>query len=81
MTQIYDISARKKATNLSVNSDLLAKSKELKLNLSATLESALVTEVRNAERALWLEKNKNAIDAANNLAEKKGLFANSYRTI
>jgi len=81
MTQPYDHSAPKKPTNLSINSDLLEKARNLKLNLSATLENALATEVRKMERAQWLEKNKKAIDEANQLAEKNGLFADSYRTI
>lgn len=81
MTQVYDHFAAKKPTNLSVNSDLLIKARSLKLNLSATLENALTDEVRKAERALWLKKNKSAIEASNHLAEKKGLFADSYRTI
>lgn len=81
MTQVYNHFAAKKPTNLSVNSDLLAKAKSLKLNLSATLENALTDEVRKAERALWLKKNKDAIEASNHLAEEKGLFADSYRII
>lgn len=81
MSQTYNPSAPKKPTNLSINSDLLAKARSLKLNLSATLESALADEVRKAERAQWLERNQNAIEASNKLAEKKGLFSDSYRTI
>ena len=41
MRHLYDENAPKKATNLSLNSDLLAKSRALKINLSATLEQAL----------------------------------------
>ena len=81
MTHVYDQFAPKKPTNLSINSDLLAKAKNLKLNLSATLENALADEVRKAERAQWLKKNREAIDASNRLAEERGLFADAYRTI
>ena len=81
MTQLYNHSATKKATNLSINSDLLAKAKRLKLNLSATLETALADEVRKTVYAQWHKKNKKAINASNKLAEEKGLFADSYRTI
>ena len=38
MQDLYDINAPKKATNLSLNSDLLQKARSLKVNLSATLE-------------------------------------------
>lgn len=81
MTHAYNYLAPKKPTNLSINSDLLAKARSLKLNLSATLENALEKEVRKAERAQWLKKNQKAIDASNQLAEEKGLFADSYKTI
>ncbi len=81
MPQTYNQSAPKKATNLSINSDLLDKARSLKLNLSATLENALADEVRKAERAQWLRRNQEAIDAANRLAEEKGLFVDSYATI
>ena len=81
VTHAYDHFAPKKPTNLSINSDLLAKARGLNLNLSATLENALADEVRKAERAQWLKKNRNAIDACNRLAEEKGLFSDSYRTI
>jgi len=81
MASAYNLSAPKRATNLSINSDLLAKARELNLNLSATLEAALADEVRKAERAQWLEENKKAIDASNSFAERKGLFTDSFRTI
>ena len=81
MTLPYDQSAPKKATNLSINSSLLKKAKMLKLNLSATLESALAHEVRKAERVQWLKQNQKAIAASNALAEENGLFADSYRTL
>lgn len=72
-------SAPKKPTNLSINSDLLAVSRELKINLSATLERALINEVRELKRKQWLEENKEAIEACNEFVEKNGLFADNYR--
>ena len=45
MQQLYDTTAPKKATNLSLNSDLLIKSRALNINLSATLEQALKHEL------------------------------------
>ena len=79
MQQVYDKSAPKKATNLSVNSDLLMKARSLKINLSATLEHALVSDVRKAEREKWQIENREAIKALNELAENNGLFSDSYR--
>ena len=79
MLQLYDETASKKATNLSINSDLLSKARELKINLSATLERALADELRATERDKWLKNNKKAIDSLNELAERNGLFSDSYR--
>ncbi|WP_250658084.1 type II toxin-antitoxin system CcdA family antitoxin [Alkalimarinus coralli] len=79
MQQAFNENAPKKATNLSINSDLLNKARGLKINLSATLEQALTIQVRNAERELWVEENKEAIQALNELADKNGLFSDSFR--
>ena len=81
MTHAYNLQAPKKPTNVSINSDLLSKARDLKLNLSATLENALANEVRKAEREQWLKNNKAAIDASNQFADEKGLFSDAYRTI
>ena len=79
MQQIYDTNAPKKPTNLSINSDLLNEAKSLKINLSATLEAALLSELKATRRDLWLAENKEAIDACNKLAESHGLFADKHR--
>ena len=47
MPSLYDQNAPKKSTNLSINSDLLAKTRAMKINLSATLEKALLNELSN----------------------------------
>ena len=79
MLRIFDENATKKPTNLSVNSDLLSKARKQKINLSATLEHALESELRKIERKNWLNNNKKAIDSLNNLVEKNGLFSDKYR--
>jgi|TARA_R110001599_G_scaffold91307_1_gene239855 antitoxin CcdA len=79
MQQAFDENAPKKATNLSLNSDLLNKARSLKINLSSTLEQALIVQVKNAQREAWINENKEAIDALNELSEKHGLFSDSFR--
>jgi len=81
MHQIYNHSAPKKPTNLSVNSDLLVKARNLKINLSATLEAALEKQVRDSARENWLKENKKAIESLNELTENNGLFSDSYREL
>ena len=79
MRQIYATNAPKKPSNLSVNSDLHNEAKALKINLSATFESALIKELKAARRDHWLAENKEAIDACNKPAESHGLFADNHR--
>jgi len=79
MPQFYDLKAPKKPTNLSINSDLLLKARERKINLSATLERALAQQLRQSEREKWKSENMEAIEALNELAERDGLFSDSFR--
>ena len=79
MRKIYDTNAPKKPAHLSINSDLLNEAKALKINLSATLEFALINELKAARRDLWLAENKEAIEACNKLAESHGLFSDKHR--
>ncbi len=79
MQRIYDKTAPKKSANLSVNSDLLKKARGLNINLSATLEHALMQQVKKSERESWLKENKEALNSLNDLAEENGLFSDSYR--
>jgi antitoxin CcdA len=81
MPDQINASAPKKPTNLSVNSELLAAARELKINLSATLETALLHEVNEARRKRWLDENKAAIETCNEFIEKHGLFADKYRVL
>jgi len=83
MQNYFDENAPKKATNLSVNSDLLLKARGLKINLSATLENALAQQVRKAARTEWLNENKEAINEINELiyygyVKKIGVFRGAY---
>jgi antitoxin CcdA len=74
-----DNGAPKKATNLSINKDLLAEARNLNINLSATLEQALTEKVRQERRKQWLQNNREAMEACNELAEQNGLFSDKHR--
>lgn len=80
MQNIYDVEAPKKPTNLSLNSDLLKKSKALNINLSATLEQALRDKLAQLEAEKWLKENKNAIKAYNEFVDEHGCFGDEYRS-
>lgn len=80
MKSAYDVLAPKKPANLSVNGDLLAKSRALDINLSATLERALVVELKARERERWLAVNEAAMGAYNAEVEKDGVFSDGLRS-
>ncbi len=79
MLALYDQNAPKKPTNLSINSDLLQKAKDLQINLSATLEQALTNQLKTKQEQQWLEQNKSAIAAYNKSVEENGVFSDGLR--
>ena len=79
MQPLYDYEAPKKATNLSLNSDLLKRSRALNINLSATLEQALKAKLAETEAEKWRRNNKNAIQAYNEFVEEHGCFSDEFR--
>jgi antitoxin CcdA len=80
MTALYDSNAKKKATNLSINSDLLKKAKELKINISNLLEKTLVELVKKQEMKNWELQNKTSIDSYNERVSKFGTFSDDMRS-
>ena len=80
MRPAYDSKAPKKATNLSINTDLLSKAKELDINLSAILEQALADALKKRRREQWLAENKAAIEAYNEHVDKNGVFSDGLRS-
>ncbi|MEX1196391.1 MAG: type II toxin-antitoxin system CcdA family antitoxin [Pseudohongiellaceae bacterium] len=79
MIDFYNAKAPKKPTNVSINSDLLSQARNLKINLSATLEQALTEQLREQRRALWRQENASAIQAYNEHVEEHGTFSDSVR--
>jgi len=79
MSAIYDETAMKKATNVTINSDLLQKAKSYKINISKNFEAYLAEVVRKREEQQWLEENREAIDAQNERMEKYGSFSDGIR--
>lgn len=77
---IYDNKAPKRASNLSVNSNLLEEARRYKLNLSKLLEQALVEALTEKKRTEWLEQNREALEAYNERVEERGVFSDGLRT-
>ena len=79
MKSIFDSNAPKKPTNLSINRDLLSQAKDLRINISAVVESALEERVRQERRKVWLAENQDAIDHYNKTIGEDGAFSDSLR--
>ena len=76
---LYDKSASKKAANLSINSDLLQKAKDLQINLSQTLEQRLIEVLLEEKRREWKVDNQKAIEDYNRRIEAEGVFSDGLR--
>lgn len=80
MLTLYDTSAPKRPANLSINSDLLQKAKQLDINLSSTLEQALADKFRLQQQQVWREQNREAINGYNDQVEIQGVFSDGLRS-
>lgn len=72
-------SANKKATNVSVNAALLQQAKAFNINLSSTLEQALIAKLKQLQADTWQLDNKVAIDSYNRHIELNGVFGDDVR--
>ena len=80
LTRTRALRSRKKAANLSVDTDLLERAKHLKLNLSQVFETGLSEAIRQRQREEWLKKNRAAIEAYNDYVDKHGVFSDGLRS-
>ncbi len=76
---LFDLKAPKKSTNLSINSDLLRQARELRINLSQTLEQRLAELVREEKHRQWKAENLEAIEAYNSRVGDHGVFSDGLR--
>jgi len=63
----------KKATNISLDGQLLDEAKQLGVNVSRACEDGLVARVRELKGKQWLEENREALLSSNEYVEKYGL--------
>jgi antitoxin CcdA len=69
----------KKAANLSIDAELLAAARRLDINLSATLESALVAELRQYKRREWQAEHAAGVSDYNERVGKYNVFSDGLR--
>lgn len=70
---------RKRATNVSIDAEVLAQAKQLKLNLSQTLEDALRVALHEERIRRFEEENRTAFESYNRFIAKYGLWGEEYR--
>lgn len=76
---LYNTTAKKKPTNLSINSSLLALAKEYQINLSQTLEQRLIELLQDKKQEQWRQANRKAIEEYNHRVSKHGVFSDKHR--
>ena len=79
MVHLFDRTAPKKPTNLTINSDLLSKAKDLQINISAVLESALEETLKQKKQQEWIDQNTESINGYNKAINDFGVFSDDLR--
>ena len=79
----YDIEARKRPVNLTLNEDLVAQARAVADNLSAVVESLLAEYIaqEGRRRAAEVDTARKTVAAWNRFAEQIGSFADQHSTL
>jgi antitoxin CcdA len=79
----YNVDARKRAVNLTLNEDLLAHVREMTDNLSSVVESLLAEYLarKRQERAAQSTVVESTVAMWNEFAEENGSFADDHSTL
>ena len=72
-------SIARRATNVSLDEQVVADAKALGVNVSRACEGGLRAEVDRARKAQWLAENREAMESSNAWVEKHGLPLARYR--
>jgi antitoxin CcdA len=70
----------KKATNLTLNTEVLAEAKKLGINISKACDAFLESLVRQEKERLWKLDNAKFINEYNRITEEEGLPLDKWRT-
>ena len=71
---------RKRGTNVSLRTDLVAEARELGISISSACEEGLAAAVKSEKERRWLEENKPAVDSWNRYIAEHGLPLAKHRT-
>jgi antitoxin CcdA len=83
MSSGYDVGARKRAVNLTLNEDLLTHVREITDNLSSVVESLLAEYLakKRQERAAQMKIIESTVAMWNEFADESGSFADDHSTL
>ena len=83
MKAIYNVAARKRPVNLTLNEDLLTQARSLTQNLSAVVESLLAQFLVQERRRLAADAavTQATIETWNRFADRVGSFADEHSTL
>jgi antitoxin CcdA len=79
MNRPYRPQGTKRATNVSLNEELINEAKRLGINVSQACEAGLEKEVRHSLGEEWKRVNRDAIESSNEYVRKYGLPLAKYR--
>jgi antitoxin CcdA len=71
--------AKKRAVNLLVDSELLDEARRMHIDISETLEHRLRVMLQGHQEDRWLEENRAAIASINSFVERRGLLSSRLR--
>ena len=69
----------RKATNITLDAELLAQARALKVNISQASEVGASRAVAVKKAAVWLQQNQAALDSSNAYVEANGLPLAKHR--
>jgi len=72
-------SVTKRATNVSLDVELLSEAKALHINISQAAETGVAQAIARRRSELWLAENQEAIESSNAFVEKYGLPLAKHR--
>ncbi|MES1945639.1 hypothetical protein PC39_16031 [Salinisphaera sp. PC39] len=71
--------ASRRATNVSLDSDLLREARSLGINVSRSAEAGIAEAVKRRKRERWLEENAAALESSNAYVDANGLPLSKHR--
>ncbi len=69
----------RKATNISLDTALVAEARRLGINISRACEVGLTEQIAKEHGRIWKEQNAAALESSNAYVERRGLPLDGYR--